>query len=68
MAELCLARGFHDLRYAHATLALEAGESIDTVSRALGHASIATTADIYGNRTPAMAQRLADRMDEVSGS
>ncbi|HEX6128816.1 MAG TPA: hypothetical protein VF071_07345 [Candidatus Limnocylindria bacterium] len=46
-------------------MALEAGESIDAVSRALGHTSIATTADIYGHWTPAMAQRLADRMDEV---
>lgn len=56
---------FHDLRHAYATLALETGESIDAVSRALGHTSIATTADIYGHWTPAMAQRLADRMDEV---
>jgi len=52
---------FHDLRHAYATLALQAGEGINAVSRALGHASIATTADIYGHWTPAMA----DRMDEV---
>jgi integrase len=35
------------LRHAFATLALEAGEGLDAVSRALGHTSVATTADIY---------------------
>jgi integrase len=58
-------RRFHDLRHTFATLALEAGEGIDAVSRALGHTSIATTANIYGHWTPVMAQQLADRMDEV---
>jgi integrase len=61
---------YHRRRYGkdqHATLALEAGESIDAVSRALGHSSIATTADVYGHWTPVMAQRLADRMDAVLG-
>ena len=37
------------------------------VSRALGHTSIATTADVYGHWTPAMADRLAARMDAVLG-
>ena len=46
-------------------LALEAGEGLDGVSRALGHASVATTADIYGHWTPVMQERLAQRMDEV---
>jgi len=58
-------RRFHDLRHTFATLALEAGEGLDAVSRALGHTSVATTADIYGHWTPVMAQRLADRMDAV---
>jgi len=46
------------LRHAFAALALEA------VSRALGHASLATTADVYGHWTPALRERLAQRMDE----
>ena len=60
-------RRFHDLRHTFATLALEAGEPLEAVSRALGHASLATTADIYGHWTPAMQDRLAQRMDAVLG-
>lgn len=37
----------HDLRHAAATQMLEAGVSLKVVSDVLGHASIATTADIY---------------------
>jgi integrase len=60
-------RRFHDLRHSFATLALEAGEDLAVVSRALGHTSVATTADVYGHWTPAMADRLAARMDAVLG-
>ncbi|MFN2418872.1 MAG: tyrosine-type recombinase/integrase [Candidatus Limnocylindria bacterium] len=61
-------RRFHDLRHTFATLALEAGEGLDAVSRALGHTSVATTADIYGHWTPVMQERLARRMDVVLGA
>ena len=40
-------RRFHDLRHTFATLAIEAGEDLAVVSRALGHASVAITADTY---------------------
>jgi integrase len=56
---------FHDLRHAFATLALEAGEDLHAVSRALGHTTIATTADVYAHVTPAMQERLAQRMDVI---
>jgi integrase len=56
---------FHDLRHAFATLQLEAGADIFEVSRALGHASIATTANVYLHLTPAMLDRAAERMDEI---
>ena len=56
---------FHDLRHAYATLQLEAGEDLDTVSRILGHANLATTADVYAHLTRGRQQRAADRMDAV---
>lgn len=37
----------HDLRHTYATLLFESGVELLTISRALGHASIAITADIY---------------------
>jgi len=58
-------RRFHDLRHTFATLALEAGEDLAMVSRALGHASVAITADTYMHVTPAMRDRLAARMEAV---
>jgi integrase len=60
-------RRFHDLRHTFATLAMEAGEDIATVSRALGHTSVATTADVYMHVTPAMRDGLAARMEAVLG-
>jgi integrase len=60
-------RRFHDLRHTFATLAIEAGEDIAVVSRALGHSSVATTADIYLHVTPAMRDGLAARMEAVLG-
>jgi integrase len=59
---------FHDLRHAAATLLLEQGEELAVVSRILGHASITTTADIYGHMTDAMSKRAADRTDAILGT
>ena len=56
-----------DLRHACATLRLEQGEELAVVSRILGHASIATTADVYGHLTDAMLGRAADRTDVILG-
>ena len=56
---------FHDLRHAYASLQLEAGADLFEVSRALGHASITTTANVYGHFTKAMAERAADRMTTI---
>ena len=41
------------------------GLDLYTVSRILGHASIATTANVYGHVTPATLRRSAERMDEA---
>jgi len=39
----------HDLRHSHASLLLERGVPILTVSRRLGHSSVAVTGDVYGH-------------------
>jgi integrase len=54
---------FHDLRHAFATLQLEAGADLYSVSRALGHTGIATTADTYAHWTEAMGRSVADRAE-----
>jgi integrase len=59
---------FHDLRHAFATLMIESGEDLGVVSRILGHADLATTADVYAHLTPAMLERAADRMDGILGA
>jgi len=65
----CSARGLLvdnvRLRHAFATLQLEAGDDVFEVNRALGHASIATTANTYGHFMRAMAARSADRMTAI---
>jgi integrase len=59
---------FHDLRHAFATLMVESGEDLGTVSRILGHADFATTADVYAHLTPAMLDRAAERMEAILGA
>jgi integrase len=59
---------FHDLQHAFATLQLETGAELFDVSRALGHADIGTTANVYAHFTEAMADRMADRMAGILGA
>ena len=40
---------FHSLRHTHATMLLEAGESLELVSKRLGHSNIVTTSKIYSH-------------------
>lgn len=47
------------------TLMIESGEDLGVVSRILGHADFATTADVYAHLTPAMLDRAAERMDAI---
>jgi integrase len=44
---------------------LEQGEELAVVSRILGHASITTTANVYGHLTDAMLGRADDRTDVI---
>jgi integrase len=55
----------HDLRHSYATLMLESGIDLKTVSQALGHSTIRITADTYAHVTPAMQQSAAERLDGV---
>jgi integrase len=52
----------HAARHTYATLALRAGVRLDVVSRQLGHASIGTTADVYGHDDPEAAREAATRV------
>ena len=53
---------FHDLRHTYATLALQQGVDVKTVSENLGHATVAFTLDVYGHVTDQMRKDSADRM------
>ncbi len=55
----------HDLRHTYATLAIQAGVPLLTVSRQLGHASIQTTANIYGHAVPGSNRAAADALEAV---
>jgi integrase len=53
----------HGLRHAHATLLLESGINPKVVSERLGHASIATTMDIYSHVLPGLQESAALALD-----
>jgi integrase len=57
----------HDLRHSFASLMLERGVDLKTVSTALGHSTIRVTADTYAHISPAMLQSAVSRLDEAIG-
>ena len=54
---------FHDLRHTFATLALQNGMDVKTLSAMLGHVSAATTLDIYTHSTSEMQHAAARKID-----
>ena len=56
---------FHDLRHTAATIMLNNGISILTVSRRLGHSKPSITLDVYGHIMPSMQASIADQIDEL---
>ncbi len=58
---------FHDLRHTFATMALEHGMDVKTLSTIIGHVSSATTLDIYSHVTDTMQQQAAARIDRQIG-
>ena len=59
---------FHDLRHTFATLSLESGMDVKTLSAMLGHVSAATTLDIYTHVTGDMQADAAAKIDRGLGN
>lgn len=55
----------HDLRHSFASMALAAGVDLKTVSSALGHSTISTTADVYAHVTDSLMRDAAEKIDEA---
>jgi integrase len=56
---------FHDMRHTHATLLLQKGEAVHTVSARLGHANPAITLGIYAHVTPSMQESAASTIGRL---
>ena len=56
---------FHDLRNTFATLALQNGGDIKTVSGMLGHYSAGFTLDTYAHVTTAAQRQAAEAMEHI---
>jgi integrase len=59
---------FHDLRHTFATLALQNGVDVKTVSGMLGHYSAGFTLDTYAHVTTAAQKEAAKTMGSVLAS
>jgi len=58
---------FHDLRHTFATLALQNGVDIKTLSNMLGHCSAGFTLDTYAHVTDRMQREAASKMGKFMG-
>jgi integrase len=61
-------RRFYASRHTAATLMLNNGVPLEVVSKTLGHAGLAITADVYAKVRPELQRKAADVMDQVLGS
>ena len=58
---------FHDLRHSFATLSLEQGMDIETVSHMLGHTDAGFTMSTYMHVTDSMQENVANTMGNLLG-
>jgi len=58
---------FHDLRHTFATLSLENGMDIKTLSSMIGHSTVATTLDVYSHISDEMLSSAALKIDGRMG-
>ena len=56
---------FHRLRHSAGHLMRAVGVPLEVVQRRLGHASIRTTADVYGSLPESIDRAVADQLDDV---
>nr|WP_316622171.1 tyrosine-type recombinase/integrase [uncultured Ruminococcus sp.] len=56
---------FHDLRHSFATLSIEQGMDIKTISHMLGHTDAGFTMNTYMHVTDTMQQKVADTMGDL---
>ncbi len=56
---------FHDMQHTHATLLLQEGEAVHTVSARLGHANPAITLNTYAHVTPRMQESAASTIGRL---
>lgn len=55
----------HDLRHTHASLMLQQGTDIKTISARLGHSSVAFTMDTYAHLLPGMQKAAMEKFEEA---
>jgi hypothetical protein len=56
------------MRHVYASALIDAGESVKTVQRRLGHSSAAMTLDVYSHLWPESDERSRAAIDAVFGS
>ena len=55
----------HDLRHTHASLMLQQGTDIKTISTRLGHSSVAFTMDTYAHMLPGMQKSAMEKFESA---
>lgn len=57
---------FHDLRHTHATLLLQEGLDVKTISQRLGHSNITTTLNTYAHVVSELDEKASDIFEKIS--